>query len=203
MKPPDEPHAVSRRFIRRQHPATWRIHAARQLTRSGLSTDRAIIPLADTALLVSRDRDYSLRAKIDADASEIAVSVEPSIPCSLISSNATQRSMRRAVDLSAIALEISAELTRSDPGHRVDFVIHKTPGVLADAGLIRIVLDNLLRNSWKYTSHHPRARIEFGATQRAGGPVFFVRDDGAGFDPSHADRLFQPFQRLDGKGDFP
>jgi signal transduction histidine kinase len=81
--------------------------------------------------------------------------------------------------------------------------------VLADAGLIRIVLDNLLRNSWKYTSHHPHACIEFGATQtfdarqREGGPVFFVRDDGAGFDPRDADRLFQPFQRLHGKSDFP
>jgi len=113
------------------------------------------------------------------------------------------------VDLSAIALEISAELTRSDPGRLVDFVIDKTPEVLADAGLVRIVLDNLLRNSWKYTSHHPRACIEFGvkqtfdAKQTAGGPVFFVRDDGAGFDPTHADRLFQPFQRLHGKSDFP
>ena len=113
------------------------------------------------------------------------------------------------VDLSAIAREISAELTLSNPGRRVDFVINKSPEVLADAGLMRIVLDNLLRNSWKYTSHHPRACIEFGAMQTfdagrpAAGLVFFVRDDGAGFDPSHMDRLFQPFQRLHGKSDFP
>jgi signal transduction histidine kinase len=86
---------------------------------------------------------------------------------------------------------------------------NKAPEVLADAGLMRIILDNLLRNSWKYTSQHARACIEFGVMQTfdagrpAAGLVFFVRDDGAGFDPSHMDRLFQPFQRLHGKSDFP
>jgi len=113
------------------------------------------------------------------------------------------------VNLSAIAREIAAELTTSDPTRNVEFTIAETPEVLADAGLMRIVLDNLLRNAWKYTSHHAKACIEFGAKQtfNADGtpskPVFFVRDDGAGFDAARMDRLFQPFQRLHGKGDFP
>jgi signal transduction histidine kinase len=70
---------------------------------------------------------------------------------------------------------------------------------------MRIVLDNLLRNSWKYTSHHAHARIEFGAQPSAASsqPVYSVRDDGAGFDQNDVQKLFHPFQRLHGKGDFP
>jgi light-regulated signal transduction histidine kinase (bacteriophytochrome) len=112
------------------------------------------------------------------------------------------------INLSSIAMKIAAELSSTDPAREVQFQIADTPEVLADAGLMRIVLDNLLRNSWKYTSHHPRACIEFGARQIAAGNadpsklVFFVRDDGAGFDPARMDRLFQPFQRLHGKNEF-
>ena len=113
------------------------------------------------------------------------------------------------VDLSAIAAEIASELTASNPGRRVDFMIGSVPEAFADPGLMRIVLDNLLRNSWKYTSQHGRACIEFGAKQGfaqngiPGKPAYFVRDDGAGFDPARVDRLFQPFQRLHGKSEFP
>jgi light-regulated signal transduction histidine kinase (bacteriophytochrome) len=113
------------------------------------------------------------------------------------------------VDLSAIARQIATELTTSDSTRQVEFVLEELPEVLADAGLMRIVLDNLLRNSWKYTSHHARACIEFGAkyasdaNQASEKLVYFVRDDGAGFDASRMDQLFQPFQRLHGKSDFP
>jgi signal transduction histidine kinase len=65
------------------------------------------------------------------------------------------------------------------------------------------MLENLLRNSWKYTSTHPRARIEFGSSIENGRTTYFVRDDGAGFDPRSADRLFQPFQRLHPTAEFP
>ena len=113
------------------------------------------------------------------------------------------------VDLTAIARAIADELTTSEPTRQVTFTIADVPEVSADAGLMRIVLDNLLRNSWKYSSHHAHANIEFGAKQDpaenqvAGKLIYFVRDDGAGFDPSRIDQLFQPFQRLHGKGDFP
>jgi len=113
------------------------------------------------------------------------------------------------VNLSAIAAEIAAELTTSNPSREVEFKIDHTPEASADAGLMRIVLDNLLRNAWKYSSHHARACIEFGAklmvvpVRGTSELVYFVRDDGAGFDPARIDQLFQPFQRLHGKSEFP
>jgi light-regulated signal transduction histidine kinase (bacteriophytochrome) len=64
-------------------------------------------------------------------------------------------------------------------------------------------MENLLRNAWKYSSNRKVARIEFGCEQRVGRPAFFVRDNGAGFDPALADRLFKPFQRLHATSEFP
>jgi signal transduction histidine kinase len=262
-----------------------------------------IIALADTALLVSRDRDYTVRAAIHADGSEISVLIDafntmltqiqerdaalneartdletrveertaelqaanreleafsytvahdlrgpldaiggitflltqsyanagdPNVQSILEQLKASTSNMgsliddllnfARAsttpvkstpVDLSTIAREIATELTTSDSARRVEFVIAEIPEVLADPGLMRIVLGNLLRNSWKYTSHHTHAYIEFGAKQvfaadqAVGKLVYFVRDDGAGFDPSRMAQLFQPFQRLHAKSDFP
>jgi light-regulated signal transduction histidine kinase (bacteriophytochrome) len=69
--------------------------------------------------------------------------------------------------------------------------------------LLRIVVDNLLNNAWKYTSKHPRARIEFGKSHADGSAVYFVKDDGAGFDPAYSQRLFGAFQRLHGVTEFP
>ena len=264
---------------------------------------RPITALADTALIVSRDRDYSVRADIRSEASEIVVLVEAfntmlaqiqerdraliqarnelearvdartaelraanreleafsytvahdlrgpldaigsiaflltpflrnvsdpqvqSMLDQLKTSSANMGSLiddllgfARAstapiqsteVDLSSLANRIAIELASTDPTRKVEFQIADTPEVFADPGLMRVVLDNLLRNSWKYTSHHSRACIEFGAKQVvAGDPdmdkvVYFVRDDGAGFDPASMDRLFEPFQRLHDKIEFP
>lgn len=110
-----------------------------------------------------------------------------------------------SVDLSAIARKVARDLAELDPARRVEFVIGETPEVIADEGLMRIVIDNLLRNAWKYTSHHPQARIEFGAkpAEESGQPIFFVRDDGAGFDRSRSSQLFKPFKRLHTKSEFP
>jgi PAS domain S-box-containing protein len=107
-----------------------------------------------------------------------------------------------SVDLSALASGIGEELARSEPGRRVELVV--APGVRAwgDANLLRVTLVNLLGNAWKYTSKHPAARIEFGAEERGGGSVYFVRDDGAGFDMSLAKRLFEPFTRLHAAAEF-
>jgi signal transduction histidine kinase len=107
------------------------------------------------------------------------------------------------VNLSLIVGEIAAELKASGPERKVEFKVAETPEVMADAGLMRIVLDNLLRNSWKYSSHHEHACIEFGARRESGRMVFFVKDDGAGFDPAKTSQLFEPFQRLHGKSEFP
>ena len=114
-----------------------------------------------------------------------------------------------SVDLSAIARAIVAELKTSDPQREVEISVAEMPELMADAGLMRIVMDNLLRNAWKYTSRHAKACIEVGAIQtfRADGSpgklVYFVRDDGAGFDPARMEKLFQPFSRLHGKAEFP
>jgi len=109
---------------------------------------------------------------------------------------------RDRADLSDMAQKIAADLQRSDPTRQVDFQIAALPPIEADAALVRIALDNLLRNAWKYTSHHARACIEFGAKLLDGRTVYFVRDDGAGFDASRVGEIFQPFHRLHSKAQF-
>jgi light-regulated signal transduction histidine kinase (bacteriophytochrome) len=106
------------------------------------------------------------------------------------------------VDLSALAQAIAAELQDTQPDRQVEFRI--TPGLEAygDVELLRDALQNLLTNSWKFTSKHPRARIEVGATAERGQRVYFVRDDGAGFDMTNAAKLFGAFQRLHSVGEF-
>jgi signal transduction histidine kinase len=114
---------------------------------------------------------------------------------------------REEIDLSVFARSILEELRHEAPQRNVDFVVAASTKVYADARLLRIVMDNLLRNAWKYTSHHDKARIEFGelATKDKNNNqiVYFVKDDGAGFDLRSADRLFHPFQRLHSVAEFP
>jgi signal transduction histidine kinase len=110
---------------------------------------------------------------------------------------------KERVNLSELAREIAADLHRLDPTRKVEFGIANLPEVEADRGLIRVALDNLLRNAWKYTSRHETALIELGTTQVDGIVRYFVRDDGAGFDPSLNDQLFQPFHRLHSRSEFP
>jgi signal transduction histidine kinase len=107
-----------------------------------------------------------------------------------------------AVDLSAVARSIAEELRRSDPSRQVEFRIASLQPVRGDVRLLRIALDNLLRNAWKYTSRHAKATIEFGASQGEEELLYFVRDDGAGFDQSAASQLFQPFHRLHSPAEF-
>ncbi|MBI5368781.1 MAG: PAS domain S-box protein [Planctomycetes bacterium] len=106
------------------------------------------------------------------------------------------------VDLSRIAAAIADELRRAAPDRTVEFAIAPDLTVRGDPGLLTCLLENLLRNAWKFTGRHPRARIEFGVERAAEGPVFFVRDDGAGFDMAYAEKLFAPFQRLHGEDEF-
>jgi light-regulated signal transduction histidine kinase (bacteriophytochrome)/HAMP domain-containing protein len=109
---------------------------------------------------------------------------------------------REPVDLSGIAQEIVAELQRTAPERQVEFAI--APGLKAqgDARLLRVVLDNLLRNGWKYTAKQPRPRVEFGSADVNGGRAFMVKDNGAGFDMKYADKLFGVFQRLHSAAEF-
>ena len=107
------------------------------------------------------------------------------------------------VDVSALAAELMAELATADPARRVEVVIGPDLVARADAGLIRVVLQNLLSNAWKFTSRRPDARIEVGAADANGERAFYVRDNGAGFDMAYAANLFGAFQRLHGMAEFP
>lgn len=109
---------------------------------------------------------------------------------------------RERVDLTEMAKSIMDQLCRREPSRRVEVAIHDCMAVEADARLMRIVMENLLRNAWKYSSKNESARIEFGCEKRLGRDTFFVRDDGAGFDPALVDRLFKPFQRLHSTSEF-
>ncbi len=100
-------------------------------------------------------------------------------------------------DLSGIANEISADLISQDPGRKVDFDIEEEVKCFADPNLMRVVLENLLGNAWKYTGNKQRARIEFGTVSKEEDLLFFVRDNGDGFDPEEAKNLFTPFHRLE------
>jgi len=109
----------------------------------------------------------------------------------------TRTEMRtERVDLSGMAREIVLDIQRTAPDRQVEFAI--APGLEAqgDSRLLRVVLDNLLRNGWKYTGKQAQPRVEFTAVDENGGRVFVVKDNGAGFDMKYADKLFGVFQRL-------
>ncbi len=122
----------------------------------------------------------------------------------LLSLSRVTRSVMRVerVDLSGLAREIAENLKTAQPERAVEFVLADGVWADGDPGLLRVILDNLLGNSWKYTGRRPRARIEFGETRRDGQRIFFVRDDGAGFDMAFAKKLFAPFSRLHTTSEF-
>ena len=109
---------------------------------------------------------------------------------------------RGPLDVGAIAQAIVLELQRAAPPREVEIVIADGMHANADRRLLAIALENLIGNAWKFTAQRPRARIEIGAEARDGEAVFFVRDDGAGFDMAYADKLFGAFQRLHDASEF-
>jgi light-regulated signal transduction histidine kinase (bacteriophytochrome) len=106
------------------------------------------------------------------------------------------------VNLSSMASDIAADLANSDSSRTAQFVIAPECSGRGDARLVRLALDNLLRNSWKFSSKRADARIEFGRTDGQE-PTFFVRDNGAGFNMAYSKRLFGVFQRLHAASEFP
>lgn len=119
-------------------------------------------------------------------------------------SRASSAALHRVpVDLTEAAQNIFDRLQTESPERKVHF--KATPGMrtIADDGLIRVALDNLLRNAWKYSSRIPTAEIEFGFFEEKENIVYYLRDNGAGFNPRYADRLFRPFQRLHSQTEFP
>jgi signal transduction histidine kinase len=107
------------------------------------------------------------------------------------------------VDLSAMVREIADELSQANPERDVELIIEEDLHAQGDQRLLRVALENLLGNAWKFTSGKRSARIEFGATEQDGQVVYWVRDNGAGFDMAYVEKLFGAFQRLHSASDFP
>ena len=112
-------------------------------------------------------------------------------------SRTTRVEMRRsAINLSELAQQIKADLLLLAPEREVEFIIQPDLVAYCDGRLLQSALENLLSNAWKFTAKHERARIEFGMREKDDEQVYFVRDDGAGFDMAYADKLFGAFRRL-------
>ena len=119
-------------------------------------------------------------------------------------SKVTRASMKLvSVDLSQLAQGIAAELQRTHAERRLSFNITPNLKAYADPNLLQIVLENLLNNAWKFTSKREQAKIEFGSKHENAETIYFVRDNGAGFDMAYTNKLFGAFQRLHAMTEFP
>jgi PAS domain S-box-containing protein len=143
-------------------------------------------------------RDYLRRVK--AGSEKMQELIDALLNLSSITRSDTNRSK---VDLTAFVKAAAAELLSSHPDRRVEFAIAGEVTVDGDPVLLRIVVQNLVDNAFKYTGKRAIARIEFGVKQFDGKPVYFIKDDGVGFDMENAIRLFTPFQRLHTAAEFP
>lgn len=109
---------------------------------------------------------------------------------------------RERTDLATIARSVLARLQKREPERKVVLVVPTEVAAVGDSQLLEIVLENLLGNAWKFTSKQPTARIELGHRFEAGRSIYFVRDDGPGFDMAYAEKLFGAFQRLHSQNEF-
>lgn len=109
----------------------------------------------------------------------------------------------RKLDLTVMAKQILEDLERGDPERSVKISVLPNMTAFGDAGLIRIALENLLHNAWKFTRKREEASILFGHVKRGNQEIFFIEDNGAGFDMAQGERLFTVFQRLHEEEDFP
>jgi two-component system sensor histidine kinase/response regulator len=148
------------------------------------------------AVLDDRARDYLRRMR--AAAQRMGNLIDDLLELSKVSHGPVRR---EGIDLVPMVEGIVAELRERDPARVVEIVIPPTLEATGDRRLVQIVLENLLRNAWKFTRQRAAARIEIGVANDEV-PVYSVRDDGVGFDPTFAARLFQPFQRLHRAQDF-
>jgi two-component system, NtrC family, sensor kinase len=138
--------------------------------------------------------------RVRAAAQKMGELIDDLLKLSRVSRGELRRDQAR---LSTIAEAVADDLRRKEPERKV--AIHVREGLVAEAdnGLMRVLFDNLLGNAWKFTSKTAGARIEFDRETRDGELVYFVRDNGAGFDMTYASKLFSPFQRLHRDAEFP
>jgi len=138
--------------------------------------------------------------RVSAAARRMALLIEDLLRLSRV----TRVEMRRErVDLSAAAREIAAELRATQPERETSFVIADGVQAWGDPPLLRLALQSLLDNAWKFSETNARATIEFGCVERNDQTAYFVGDDGVGFDMTYAGKLFAPFQRLHSRREFP
>jgi two-component system sensor histidine kinase/response regulator len=143
--------------------------------------------------LDDRGRDYLMR--IRAAAGRMGQLIDDLLELSRVSRSELRR---RPLDLSELVQTIAEEIRADGANGEREVVCPPSLTASGDAGLLRISLENLLRNAWKFTQKQPQPKIEFGCTTAANETAYFVRDNGVGFDAAYASKLFQPFQRLHG-----
>jgi PAS domain S-box-containing protein len=149
-------------------------------------------------LIPPEGREYLGRVRVSAK--RMAVLIDDLLNLSRITRAAVQR---RFLNISRMAEEIISTLRESQPERQVTVTIMPDLMVEADPHLLRIMLENLLGNAWKFTSRREQALIKFGQQSRVKERTFFVRDNGAGFDMAYANKLFGVFQRLHQESEFP
>ena len=143
-------------------------------------------------------RDYLMR--VHSASQRMTQLIEAMLNMARLTRGAIQE---RTVDLSSLAQVTAHEIRKQAPGRQVEFIIQKNVKAKGDQDMLQVMLENLLDNAWKFTSAHPTAKIEFGTTNMDGKTVYFVRDDGAGFEMAFSDKLFKPFKRLHAESEFP
>ncbi len=192
--------------------------AERALARSKEDADAAIRELEAFSYSVAHDLRAPLRGingfanvlledyggKLDAEGREwlellrnSAANMGGLIDALLSLSRVARTELRRErVDLATTVSAAVAALRDADPRRRVELVVPDRLDAMVDRPLVRALIDNLVGNAWKFTAHVAHARIELGSIEHDGTTVYFVRDNGAGFDMAHASKLFAPFQRM-------
>ncbi|MFZ5504624.1 MAG: sensor histidine kinase, partial [Pseudomonadota bacterium] len=142
-------------------------------------------------LLDEQGREYL--ARIRRNSQRMGELIDDLLELSRVSRAEVRRTL---TNLSDVARDIARELDAEAPSRQIQWVIPEGLWVDADPGLARIVLENLLRNAWKFTRLQPQPRIEIGQSRLGEQTAYHVRDNGAGFDMAYVGRLFAPFQRL-------
>lgn len=147
--------------------------------------------------LDDQGKDYATR--ISRGSEKMSRLIEDLLDLSRLSRKEVNRS---EIDMTALAASVVSGLRKADPGRSVEVTINEGIAASADPSLTEIVLLNLIGNAWKFTSKTARAEIEFGTLEKDGKTVYYVRDNGAGFDAEYAAKMFQPFHRLHASGEF-
>jgi len=146
------------------------------------------------------DEGRDFMERITANTERLAMRIDAFLSLSRLG---RQHLRRQPIDLSAVATGILGQLTTAEPARRAELNILPGGVVVGDPDLLPVVVENLVTNAWKFSAGADPARVEFEHEEAEGGTWFHVRDNGAGFDPNHATRLFKPFQRLHRDDEFP